>query len=306
MNGYELSKTFWDWAFENPEKIKPHHSAIYFYAIDTCNRLGWKEKFGLPSQMAMEAIGIKNWRTYINCFNDLVEWGFIKLVQKSKNQHTANIIAIVFNTKAHTKAHTKALQNHCSITDKSTVSIDKPKNNKPKNNKQEVIFEDFWKKYDTGTRTKGSKKQARKHWNDLSDKNKERAVLLLPEYIKACGTDPKGNPYTKQVRYYLRDKEWEGVESDTPEVQEIPDKVKEVADQFCDELGIAFEIEQYVVDGKYKYLIGGYPYDSIRANGNQYQSFAKAGEQGLQEWNEMFIMEWEKRAKRIKEKGTKV
>ena len=64
MNSYELSRKFWDFAFENPDRIKPIHAAIYFFAIEHCNRLGWKEKFGLPSQMVMEAIGVKNWRTY--------------------------------------------------------------------------------------------------------------------------------------------------------------------------------------------------------------------------------------------------
>ncbi len=74
MNGYELSRKWFDFAFENSEKIKPAHTAVYFFAIEHCNRLGWKEKFGFPSQMCMEAIGVKNWRTYSNTLNDLVEW----------------------------------------------------------------------------------------------------------------------------------------------------------------------------------------------------------------------------------------
>ena len=72
MDIYKLSRNFWDWSFENPEKIKAIHPAIYFFAIEHCNRLGWKEKFGLPSQMVMEAIGVKNWRTYSAGLSDLV------------------------------------------------------------------------------------------------------------------------------------------------------------------------------------------------------------------------------------------
>ena len=64
MTSYELSRSWFDFCFENPEKIRPIHTAIYFFAIEHCNRLGWKEKFGFPSQMVMEAIGVKNWRTY--------------------------------------------------------------------------------------------------------------------------------------------------------------------------------------------------------------------------------------------------
>ena len=85
MNGYELSRKWFDWCFENPEKTKPIHTALYFFAVEHCNRLGWKHKFGLPTEMAKEAIGVKSWHTYIASFNDLVEWGFFVLIEKSKN-----------------------------------------------------------------------------------------------------------------------------------------------------------------------------------------------------------------------------
>src|SRR5258708_5063874 len=104
MTSYELSRAWFDFAFANPEKISPNHAALYFFAIEHCNRMGWKEKFGLPTNMAKEAIGIKNYRTYTNTLNDLIEWGFIVMVEKSKNQFSANIIAFVKNTKEPTKA----------------------------------------------------------------------------------------------------------------------------------------------------------------------------------------------------------
>lgn len=120
MNSYELSKNWFNWCFENPEKISTNHTALYFYIIDHCNRLGWKEKFGLPSEMAKEAIGIKSYKTYIKALNDLIDWGFIKLIQKSSNQYTANIIAIVNFTKASTKASTKA--NPKQVQSKDTIN----------------------------------------------------------------------------------------------------------------------------------------------------------------------------------------
>ena len=147
MNGYELSRKWFDFCFENPEKIKPNHSALYFFAIEHCNRLGWKEKFGFPTEMAKDAIGIKNYRTYINTLNDLVEWGFIKMIEKSKNQYSANIIALANYTKASTKALDKARSKHsqkqCKSTYKSIDSINKQEtiNNKTINNIP--IFEDF-------------------------------------------------------------------------------------------------------------------------------------------------------------------
>lgn len=132
MNSYELSRAFIDWAFDNPEKVKPTHYAIYFFAIEHCNRLGWKKKFGLPSQMVMEAIGVKNWRTYSQGLKDLVDFGFIEMVETSKNQYSSNIIAIVKNTKAPTKALDKALSKHSQKQgtkhSQGTVSIDKQLN----------------------------------------------------------------------------------------------------------------------------------------------------------------------------------
>jgi hypothetical protein len=103
MDIYSLSRNFWDYAFENPEKISPNHAAIYFFAIEHCNRLGWKQKYGLPSAMVMEATGIKSYNTYISAFNELVDFGFIKLIEKSKNQYSSNIIALSIFNKANNK-----------------------------------------------------------------------------------------------------------------------------------------------------------------------------------------------------------
>ena len=142
MNSYDLSRSFINFAFENPDKIKPNHYAIYFFAIEHCNRLGWKSKFGLPTTMAMEAIGIKSYNTYINALNELVEWGFIQMIEKSKNQYSSNIIALSNFDKAHNKALDKALikhtTKHCRSTRQSIDSINKQETNKQETNKQET------------------------------------------------------------------------------------------------------------------------------------------------------------------------
>lgn len=135
MNSYELSRDFWDFAFENPEKIKPNHCAIYFFAIEHCNRLGWKDKFGFPTTMVMDAIGVKSYNTFINSLNELVDFGFIKMIERSKNQYSANIIALSKFDKALDKALDKAFIKHGIKQSESTVqsidSIDKQINNKP-------------------------------------------------------------------------------------------------------------------------------------------------------------------------------
>jgi hypothetical protein len=120
MNSYELSRAFIDYAFENPDKIKPNHYAVFFFAIEHCNRLGWKRKFGLPTTTTMEAIGIKSYNTYISSLRELVDWGFIKMIEKSKNQHSSNIVELSNFNKALGKALDKALIKHATKQDEST------------------------------------------------------------------------------------------------------------------------------------------------------------------------------------------
>jgi hypothetical protein len=138
MNGYDLSRTWFDFCFDNPEKINPNHTAIYFFAIEHCNRLGWKKKFGFPSQMTMDALGIKKHQTYIKYFNDLVDWKFFQLIQKSKNQYSANIISIMSAMPKNGEALDKAIIKHAAkqteSNGQSNSTIVKPVNketNKP-------------------------------------------------------------------------------------------------------------------------------------------------------------------------------
>ncbi|MNK56529.1 hypothetical protein D3C87_755730 [compost metagenome] len=149
INGYNLSRDWFDWCFLNPDKIKPVHSALYFFCIEQCNRLGWKEKFGLPTDLAMETIGVKSYNTYINALRELVEFGFIQMIEQSKNQYTSNIIALSYFDKAIDKALDKALIKHMPKQDESTCesidSIDKQLNNKTINKetiKRDSVFED--------------------------------------------------------------------------------------------------------------------------------------------------------------------
>lgn len=144
MNGYELSRKWFDFCFDNPEKIKPNHTALYFFCIENCNRLGWKEKFGLPTTMAKDAIGIKNYKTYINTLNDLIDWGFITSIEKSKNQYSANIVALANFTKATTNALDKAMLKHSTKQVQSIASIDKPLNNEQITKEDVIKFFSHW------------------------------------------------------------------------------------------------------------------------------------------------------------------
>lgn len=203
MDVFKLSRNWFDFAFENPEKITPNHAAIYFFAIEHCNRLGWKNKFGFPSQMAMDAVGIKNWRTFMKAFNDLVEWKFIILIEKSKNQYSANVIAIAENTKANTKALDKALQKHSQKQYNCIASIDIQETNKQETNKQELEneFEKFWNLYDKKV---GEKSKLFKKWQNLTSDEKNKIFEYIPKYKNSI-TDKK---FRKNPETFLNNKSW--------------------------------------------------------------------------------------------------
>jgi hypothetical protein len=202
MNGYAISRAWWDFAFANPEKVKPIHSALLFFAIEHCNRLGWKPKFGLPSQMAMEAIGIGSYTTYIPAFNDLCEWGFFELVQKSKNQYSSNIIALSIFDKAPDKALDKALIKHDSkqseSTCESTCSIDKQRTK----NKEQVTSEflDFWNLYPK----KVAKKDAERAYKKITLEEHALIMQHVPIFCKDKEAQFIPHPAT-----YLNKRRWE-------------------------------------------------------------------------------------------------
>jgi hypothetical protein len=97
MNSYQLTRKWFDFVGNNPDKVKPQHLAIYMLAIEHCNRLGWSKEFAFPSSYAMNYTGIATYKTYIKALNDLIEFGFIRMVKKTRNQFSSNIIALVFN-----------------------------------------------------------------------------------------------------------------------------------------------------------------------------------------------------------------
>ncbi len=149
VNGYDLNRNWFNFCFDNPELIKPIHTAVYMFSIEHCNRLGWKKKFGFPSQMTMEAIGVRKHQTYIKAFNDLVAWGFFKLVQKSTNQYSSNIISLINALPKKGKALDKALVKHRAKQGQSTGQskghINKQENKETK--EQENIYK-YSKFYD--------------------------------------------------------------------------------------------------------------------------------------------------------------
>lgn len=208
MDIYNLSRNFWNFSFENPEKIKPNHVAMYFFAIEHCNRLGWKEKFGFPTTMVMDAISIKSYNVFKKTFNDLVDYGFFKLIEKSKNQYSSNIIALSKFNKAQYKALDKAIIKHSTKQVESTVqcidSIDiQDYNNTNNTNLQtnNIPFEDFWDLYDKKV---GDKVKIARKWEKLSEVDRQAIMLYVPKYKQA----QPDKQYRKNPETFLNNKSW--------------------------------------------------------------------------------------------------
>lgn len=226
INSYELSRSWFDFCFENPEKIKPNHTSMYFFAIEHCNRLGWKEKFGFPSTMVMEAIGIKSYNTYINTLNDLIDFGFIKLIEKSKNQYSSNIIALSKFNKALNKALDKAFIKHGSkqgeSTDQSIDSIIKQINNKQFNKEQinkikkscEIFLNDSEKKFNfkKSFLELGVNEQILNDWMEV--RKKKKASNTITAYTKFINQVNLSGLTVNECVKICAEKDWRGFEAE--------------------------------------------------------------------------------------------
>lgn len=93
-NGYKYTKQWYQFVFETKEMVRPIHAALYFWIVELNNQLHWKEVFGLPTQYSMQAINVKGRRHYQKALEDLIKWGFVKLVSKATNQHNSNQISL--------------------------------------------------------------------------------------------------------------------------------------------------------------------------------------------------------------------
>lgn len=220
LNSYDLSRNWFNFCFENPELISPNHSAIYFFAVEHCNRLGWKEKFGFPTQMAMDAIGIKKHQTYIKYFEDICEWGFFKLVQKSKNQYSSNIISLTFALPKKGEALDKAITKHTAkqtqSNGQSNSSILKQETRNKETIKESVFsFDDFWNQYDK----KVDSKKCKDKYDKISEIDKQKIKDSLQTYLDTI-TDKK---YQKNPLTFLNGQCW----NDYDNVESQPNKIEQ-------------------------------------------------------------------------------
>lgn len=144
MNGYQLTRQWFEWRFNNPGKLSSAHAELYFYIVDRWNYFGQKSEFGLPRMHTMEVLSIGSRNTYKKLFSDLIEHGFIKLIRESCNQyHHASIIALSkFEQAPDTPLDTPTEQAHEQPTEQAPDPIDKPINqltNKPNTRQKQFV-----------------------------------------------------------------------------------------------------------------------------------------------------------------------
>lgn len=230
MNGYKLTRNWFDYKFENPSKVRAIHTDFYIYLVDQWNRLGKKEEFGLPTSYTMECLGIGSYNTYKKTLSDLVNFGFVKIIKDSKNQHISKIIALSKYDEASDKPSDKALDEATiKAIDKPTDTIikqykqlnkkqiniileyydslpsdlleEKLKELNPIENSDKIGFDVFWDLYG---KKKGDKDKVRKKWDNLSKETQKKIIDTLPEFKKTV-SDIQFLPFPQT---YLNDKRW--------------------------------------------------------------------------------------------------
>lgn len=209
MNGYELSRKWFDFSFEEP-KCKVQHTALFFWIVELNNRFGWKKQFGLPTREAMEALSIGNKNTYLAALKDLEKWGFIKIISPSKNQNQSCIISVcrVKSEPALDTALDTALIQHGDGTDNGngygTDPIDKQRNNETtKQRNNETIlwqFNEFWKLYDKNI----GMIPCQRLWAEIDAPEYPKILAHVAKYVKAT-PDKK---FRKNPEKYLADRSW--------------------------------------------------------------------------------------------------
>ncbi|RKD18993.1 hypothetical protein BCY91_14040 [Pelobium manganitolerans] len=231
ITGYQLSRAWFDFAFENQGKVTGNHCAMLMWFIELNNRMGWVKEFGIPRDQTMAAVGISSYNTYKKVFNDLVAWGFVNVVRESRNQFTANVIALSKIDKADKialskidKPLDKALKSLVTKQVNSTVALNKPLNketSKPLNKETlstgaekksapemfpseelGISFKSFWDAYDKKV---GKVEKLQKKWENLKVSEKQAVMAYVPKYKLA----QPNKQYRKNPETFLNNRGWE-------------------------------------------------------------------------------------------------
>lgn len=99
LTAFELTRNWFDFAFENPEKVNVMQTALFMWLIEANNRTGWAMKFAFNTEDACFATGVSNRKTVWKALNELVENGFVVMVYKSSHKHKPTVISLMSELK---------------------------------------------------------------------------------------------------------------------------------------------------------------------------------------------------------------
>lgn len=144
----------WFYYVSNNKQVKPVHTTLMLYIMFKNARFKNKDSFYLPTENTMENTGIGSHNTYSKTLKDLIDWGWVIMIEKSTNQWTANVISVNIDkikdintelggiskyeeadTIAYDTADIKASVEQVSEQEESTGDIDNSINSINKNNK---------------------------------------------------------------------------------------------------------------------------------------------------------------------------
>lgn len=211
MNGYDLSRAWFNFRASKKEKVRSIHTELYLYIVDLWNRVGQpKNDFGLPTDVTMNCLCIGSYNTYKAAYEDLVKWGIIKEVVPAKNQYQSRVIALSKFDKATDKALDKATAiARAKATDKATDTIYKPINketNKPINKGfelSEVEVNPFDEKPKDPSRVLQANEVVAKLFG-ISELNQPKAYMKIGNFVRYLHGQNQIDYLKEQFKYYRK------------------------------------------------------------------------------------------------------
>lgn len=231
MNGYNLTKAFFSFVFDNPDKVKPTHISLYMFLIEYNNKLGWVEKFAAETSLCMAGSAISSYNTFKKVLDDLESWGFVSVIEKGYNQFKCPIVALSKNDKALYKATTKAIDKamtkhyteHYTKQEIDSLLLNKTNkliNNKTNETKKQTnksadadgySFAEFWETYGK----KSDRAKSEKKWLSLPLATRKKILTLLPFYL----IDTPEIKYRKNPLTFLNGETWKDYEDRLKEIE---------------------------------------------------------------------------------------
>jgi hypothetical protein len=106
---------FYQWIEDNPDKVDPYITAVYFALLNRANKSGWKDKFAIILVDLQETCGINSRTTMLKTLSKLEDFGFLQTVSTTQNQYKNRVICLPLNEK-HLDSTWKPNEKHVKTT----------------------------------------------------------------------------------------------------------------------------------------------------------------------------------------------